>query len=163
MLTKAFGVKFHILDKIKEVVYGAWEDYGNDDSPTCDRIRKTGLWNDHIAVQAGIAVYKMPDPETGLTVAQRERLEMLIEEAAEIVKAGTKILRHGYDNYNPVHKGPTNKFRLFIELEDLFCVYEAMMRAGDLPMIKFVGSAEVWKKKLEWTRHQGYANGLNND
>ena len=29
--------------------------YGSDDEVTMDRIRKNGIWNDHIAVQAALA------------------------------------------------------------------------------------------------------------
>lgn len=58
-ITSAFGVPLDELDKIKAVVMEAWENYGDDDGPTCERIRRDGIWNDHVAVQAGIAVWKM--------------------------------------------------------------------------------------------------------
>jgi hypothetical protein len=60
-----------------------------------------------------------------LTPAETERLAWLIEECGEVVKAGSKILRHGYYSYDPSdpdHKGnrddlkekwPTCSKRLF--------------------------------------------------
>jgi hypothetical protein len=56
---EAFGVPFAELDRIKEAVLEAVKLYGDDDGPTHQRILRDGIWNDHIAVQAGIAVWKM--------------------------------------------------------------------------------------------------------
>lgn len=96
------------------------------------------------------------EPKFGnLTNAQRERLEMLAEEAAEVVKACTKILRHGYDSYNPnvqIHK--TNALDLENELMDLWTVYERMADYGDLGRINFYDTPRVWSMKLKYTHHQ---------
>lgn len=63
-----------------------------------------------------------------LTEAERERLEMLAEEASEVVKACTKILRHGYSSHNPdLRNHVSNKEDLEHELMDLWCVAERMM------------------------------------
>jgi hypothetical protein len=154
-IRRAFGVPLNILEKIKKAIVEPWEKYGDDDGPTSDRIRKDGFWNDHIAVQSGIAVYNMPDPVTRLTRAQRERLEMLAEEASEVVKACTKILRHGYGSYNPDSSNSTaNKADLEHELKDLWAVYERMADYGELSQINFYDSAETWARKLKWTHHQ---------
>lgn len=97
---------------------------------------------------------------SGLTEAQRERLEMLAEEAAEVVQACTKILRHGYGNYHPdqedVHplQRETNRDNLAKELMDLWTVYERMALAGDMDKINFYDTKKIWQKKLKWTRHQ---------
>lgn len=96
----------------------------------------------------------------GLTDAQRERLEMLAEEAAEVVQACTKILRHGYGNYHPSQgdlnplERQTNRDNLKKELVDLWTVYEHMVLAGDMSKINFFDTKKVWEKKLEWTRYQ---------
>ena len=45
-----------------------------------------------------------------LSPAQAERLAYLLEECAEVIKAGTKILRHGYASYDPTNKNhPGNR------------------------------------------------------
>lgn len=155
MITEAFGVPLKVLDKLKKIIQEPWENYGDDDGPTSERLRKDGFWNDHIAVQAAIAVYKAPDPVTGLTDAQRERLEMLAEEASEVVKACTKILRHGYYSHNPDVPGhASNGDDLEHELMDLWCVAERMMDYHDIKRLNFFDSAKRWLKKLKYTHHQ---------
>jgi hypothetical protein len=90
-----------------------------------------------------------------LTHAQRERLEMLAEEAAEVVQACTKILRHGYSSYNPdVPNHASNGDDLERELLDLWCVAERMMDYGDIRRLNFFDSAKRWVKKLRYTHHQ---------
>ncbi len=91
----------------------------------------------------------------GLTNAQRERLEMLAEEASEVVKACTKILRHGYDSYSPFIVGETNNRKdLEDELLDLWCIAERMMDYGDIKRLDFFDSAKRWMKKRRYTHHQ---------
>ena len=89
-----------------------------------------------------------------LTEAQRERLEMLAEEAGEVVQACTKILRHGYNSYNPVTNGPSNRFQLMKELLDVFTICERMIDYGDIVQINFNSSPWIWDKKLKYTYHQ---------
>lgn len=56
----------------------------------------------------------------GLDAAQIERLAYLAEEASEVVKACTKILRHGYESHHPEDPDKkTNRTRLERELGDL--------------------------------------------
>lgn len=155
MITEAFGVPLKILDKLKKIIQEPWENYGDDDGPTSERLRRDGFWNDHIAVQAAIAVYKAPDPVTGLTDAQRERLEMLAEEAAEIVQCCTKILRHGYGSYHPDDpEEVSNRKLLEKELLDFWTVYERMAHHHDVAKINFYGTPDVWLRKLKYTHHQ---------
>lgn len=91
----------------------------------------------------------------GLSEAQRERLEVLVEEAGEVVKAGTKILRHGYDSYNPDDpEAGNNERQLRKELLDLFTVAERMIAEHDIGQIDFNKSAEVWKRKQQYMHHQ---------
>ena len=58
---------------------------------------------------------------TKLTKAQAERLICLAEELSEAVQAVTKILRHGYDSYDPRqgYGSPTNRTHLEKELGDV--------------------------------------------
>jgi hypothetical protein len=101
--------------------------------------------------------YEAPTP------AQRERLEMLIEEASEVIKCATKILRNGYSNRHPDDGlGETNKKKLGEEILDMFTVAERMMFHKDIFQIDFFHSGKVWKKKLKWTRFQpAFSDPLN--
>lgn len=57
----------------------------------------------------------------GLTKGEAERLAWLAEEAGEVVQAVTKILRHGYDSYNPDDRDAgDNRKQLAREILD-FC------------------------------------------
>lgn len=95
------------------------------------------------------------DNYTFLSAEKRERLEMLIEEASEIIKVGTKILRNGYSNHHPNDPPEeTNGKKLKEELLDLFTVAERMMFERDIDQIDFFHSGRVWKRKLQWTRFQ---------
>lgn len=95
----------------------------------------------------------------GLTEAQRERLEMLVEEAGEIVQAGTKILRHGRDSHHPDDPKKTpNMILLMEELLELWAVYERMCYYGDIGRLDFNQAEEVWMKKRRYTHHQPSEN-----
>lgn len=88
--------------------------------------------------------------------AQRERLVMLAEEAAEIVQAATKALRHGYSSYNPYdsHK-TTNRDLLENELRDLFAIADRMVFEGDLNSEWTDDDLDyTWNKKLKFTHYQ---------
>lgn len=89
-----------------------------------------------------------------LTEAERERLEMLAEEASEVVKAVTKILRHGYESYNPhkPHDG-SNRLQLENELNDMATIVNRMEAMNDIEL----GAPDLnaaWKRKLTFTHHQ---------
>lgn len=90
-----------------------------------------------------------------LTPAQAERLEMLAEEAAEVVQACTKILRHGYDSYHPDHLdvGLDNCSHLKKELTDLSTIKWAMFKEGDMEFTEYDLETK-WRKKLSYTHHQ---------
>lgn len=70
-----------------------------------------------------------------LSQSEAERLELLIEEASEVIKAATKILRHGYESYDPTKAAvmrSTNRYDLIEELGDLMAVVTRMDDAGDI-------------------------------
>lgn len=68
---------------------------------------------------------------TDMTPAALERLSMLIEECAEVIKAGAVAVRRGYDR--PVDwAGRDGKFALQQALGDLNAAIMVMMVAGDV-------------------------------
>lgn len=93
-----------------------------------------------------------------LTEAQRERLEMLVEEAGEIVAIGTKILRHGYQTVDRTDEPPTsydNEALLDREITDLLTVANRMVCEGDLTGDFHCADLNAaWKRKLRYTHHQ---------
>lgn len=92
-----------------------------------------------------------------LTEAERERLEMLAEEAAEVIHAVTKVLRHGYDNHHPDHPEQTNEVTLLKEITDFAAVVYVMADAGDLIAPDPGEIEEVAQRKLTFTHHQPYS------
>ena len=93
-----------------------------------------------------------------LTDEQVERLDILAEEAAEVIVAISKIKRHGYLSYNPdvpSRDRVYNKYQLEVELADLVGVMDEMCARGDLsgPKIEARGKL-AWAKKLKYTHHQ---------
>lgn len=98
-----------------------------------------------------------PDEKTllGVPLAQMERVQMLAEEAGEVVQICMKILRHGMSSYHPDDPKKTpNWILLQKELLDMWAVYERMAAYGDLARINFYSTAEIWADKLRYTHHQ---------
>jgi len=63
----------------------------------------------------------------GMSPIERELLTMLAEEAAEVVQAVTKILRHGPDSWNPdVEHKILNRMALRKEITDMLAVIQIM-------------------------------------
>lgn len=75
----------------------------------------------------------MSDHFNKLSPAEAERLAYLMEECAEVQQCIGKILRHGYDSYNPhaPEKG-NNRQQLIQELRDLAGAIARMEKANDL-------------------------------
>lgn len=90
-----------------------------------------------------------------LTPSQAERLAMLAEEAAEVVMACTKILRHGYDSHNPdaTHLGD-NRVQLNQEIRDFEAVVALMRDANDLHGLQPNPLLTTVQKRLKYTHHQ---------
>ena len=73
------------------------------------------------------------EPFNKLTPAQVERLAYLIEECSEVQHMACKILRHGYDTYDPTSKNPThNRLMLCNELADFHNAVELLLSSKDL-------------------------------
>jgi len=70
-----------------------------------------------------------------LTQAQQERLYLLVEEAAEVQHIVSKILRHGYESYNPFDKEKKkNIFLLEKELGDLMFAIHFLASERDIDL-----------------------------
>jgi NTP pyrophosphatase (non-canonical NTP hydrolase) len=96
-----------------------------------------------------------------LTDAQLERLAILSEELGEAQQAIGKILRHGYESYNPiVNTGMTNRRELERELGDIDFAIDMLARAKD---VSWAGIAMRRDSKIEnikrWLHHQEVRNG----
>jgi len=66
-------------------------------------------------------------PFNQLTPAKAERLTLLAEECAEVIQAITKILRHGYDSYNPCESaGLSNRQHLEREIGHVDAAFNLM-------------------------------------
>lgn len=68
-----------------------------------------------------------------LTPAETERLAILAEELSEAIQIVGKILRHGFDSYNPFDKSKTeNHILLSKELGHVQFAISQLTAAGDL-------------------------------
>jgi hypothetical protein len=97
----------------------------------------------------------MFDP--GYTKQQGELLDMLAEEAGEIVQAVSKIKRHGASSYHPGDPTISNASMLTEEIRQLFVVYEKLVLSGigyQLGLNTPRQSEEIWKGKLKYTHFQ---------
>lgn len=104
----------------------------------------------------GAATFMADVPFNGLSPAQAERLDMLAEEAAEIIVAVSKIKRHGPYSYNPDAPGDgSNVDQLNRELADFEGVLHGMALAGD-PYLSARRSEtlDAWERKLRYAHHQ---------
>lgn len=101
-------------------------------------------------------VQKLMEHYNKLTPAEAERLALLAEEMGEALQIVGKILRHGYDNYNPV-SGDTSTNRQLLEKE-LGDVRHAMIRlceSGDLSKANIHDRANIKAISVQpWLHHQ---------
>jgi NTP pyrophosphatase (non-canonical NTP hydrolase) len=67
------------------------------------------------------------------TNAEAERLYLLIEECAEVQQAASKVLRHGWNAYNPLAAfGPSNQQALEKEIGQLKNAIDLLQNSGDV-------------------------------
>lgn len=84
-----------------------------------------------------------------LTPAQIERLVILVEEASEVQQIAMKILRHGYESYNPLDPtGTPNRNLLEKELGDLHFSIFMMAKNGDLKLDIVMLNSRLRKKTI---------------
>ena len=92
----------------------------------------------------------------GLSDAERELVEMLAEEAAEVVQVCMKILRHGLESHHPNTPTIDNAELLEDEVEDFLCVlHQLRKRSVVVASLREDDAERRWLgKKVRWTRHQ---------
>jgi len=79
---------------------------------------------------------------------QKETLDILQEECAEVIVAISKISRFGLDNYKP-NKPLTNRQHLAEELGDLQCMIELMYELDIVDPGEVKQYAEAKREKLK--------------
>jgi hypothetical protein len=95
-------------------------------------------------------------PFNGLRCDEAERLVLLSEEAAEVIQAVGKILRHGYEDINPDKPADgDNRTQLEMELGDFAYARRLMLVGADLDVrtIK-VAAGIAAEAKPKWLHHQ---------
>ena len=91
---------------------------------------------------------------SGLSAAERERLYLLLEECGETVQAVGKILRHGYERFNPLMDDPpTNREDLEKEIGHVLRAVDFLVNAGDLSKTK-IQIARMSRRVNKYLHHQ---------
>jgi hypothetical protein len=91
-----------------------------------------------------------------LSAAEIERLALLGEEMGEAQQAIGKVLRHGYQSYNPVlNTGLVNRRELERELGHVSAAVTLLTRAGDVNLkgMRFSMLDKI-KNLRRWLHHQ---------
>lgn len=90
-----------------------------------------------------------------LTDAELERLALLSEELGEVQQIIGKIIRHGYDSFNPYDReGGTNRRLLERELGDLLGAMLIMEHSRDLDHMHIHGArADKLQRVRAWLHH----------
>ena len=91
-----------------------------------------------------------------LSPAEAERLALLAEECAEVVQVVSKILRHGYEKYNPCHHfRRANRLLLEDELGDVMYAIRIMCNNKDIDAAHLDRAADVKAKSVaKYLHHQ---------
>lgn len=91
-----------------------------------------------------------------LTEAEQERLAILVEECGEVVQIGCKILRHGYESFNPTIPNPdTNREALEKELGHVLYILFTMVDRCDLDRTHIdCASSDKETSILRYLHHQ---------
>lgn len=92
----------------------------------------------------------------GLSETEAERVAILIEECGEVVQSACKILRHGYESYNPtVPNSESNRQALERELGDLEHAVRRMEIATDLNPLAIAALAASKPERIKpYLHHQ---------
>lgn len=91
-----------------------------------------------------------------LSPAETERLAYLIEECGEVQQIAGKILRHGYESYNPFDEKKISNRKLLIK--ELTNVLQAMTRMEVNNDIKGIVIGPVAYHNLKYWHHQPEIN-----
>lgn len=99
-------------------------------------------------------------PKYFVTEADRELLIILMEEAAEVTQACSKILRFGWEGTTTTDdSGLTNRNHLAVELGDLAAVGNLLRVDGrlDITLIRDATTKKL-KKMKKYTKHQPFSD-----
>jgi hypothetical protein len=84
-----------------------------------------------------------------MTNARHERLSLLVEEAAEVQQISMKIMRHGWDSWNPFDENQTsNRELLEGEIGDLLFTIDFLIERGDLNKNSIAKAKENKKQRI---------------
>ena len=101
----------------------------------------------------------MSDFSNGLSPAEAERLAILLEEMGEAQQAIGKILRHGYESFDPFlppPAGDTNRASLEREIGDVLVAIDFMIEAADIEEFLIEDRKRVKRHKIrDYLHHQG--------
>lgn len=87
----------------------------------------------------------------------RLNLEMLAEEAVEIVQAKSKIIRFGIDDRFPLGDSPTNRHKLESEIGQFLYVLDILIHHKIVSMDGIEAGKRMKQEKLpKWYYHEGY-------
>lgn len=92
----------------------------------------------------------------GLSDSELERLAILSEECAEVQQVIGKIIRHGYESYNPFDEAKTtNRALLEKELGHVERITLMMMNNNDFSVKKLVEHCDAKKESIKpYLHHQ---------
>jgi hypothetical protein len=95
-----------------------------------------------------------------LSKAELERLAVLSEELGEAQQCIGKIIRHGYESYNPVvDSGMTNRRELERELGDIVYAIQMLEEAKDVSAAGVTHRRGVKEQSIKrWLHHQAEAS-----
>lgn len=98
----------------------------------------------------------MSDHINNLSLAQQERLSLLIEEMGEVLQVVGKIQRHGLYSSNPlIANSKTNKQLLEKELGDVFNAIDMLCRAGDVDRSVIMDEMNIKANSIiQWLHYQ---------
>jgi len=83
------------------------------------------------------------------THEEKEILNILLEECAEVIQAISKIFRFGFESCHPEHPIITNRVHLTEELGDLYCMMNLLSQRGVVPSDEVIRYSEMKLAKLK--------------
>lgn len=92
-----------------------------------------------------------------LTESQAERIALLMEELSEAIQACGKVLRHGFDSYNPTiaSVSPSNREQLEKELGHVRHAIDRMTLANDVNVLAIEGAKKDKAASISrWLHHE---------
>jgi hypothetical protein len=98
-----------------------------------------------------------------LSPAEAERLALLAEECGEVIQIVGKILRHGYESYDPTKpQSPrvTNRDLLACELGDFEAALQLLINSGDVTSQNVVAAMVSKQRRVcRYLHHQNTQGG----